>query len=163
MATTKYKGWDGSANTETIFTPDQSRALQGLATTDVPTFAGASFVNGATHNVTGHTVNTTNATATVAAAFTPATDTVELVEAFVTAFRTGGAGAAGNSAAYIRRARILNNGGAVSVNGLAAEFTNEAVAAWDCTINVVGTSVRVVVTGAAATNITWNVTLKRYR
>jgi hypothetical protein len=144
---------------------DASAAAQattlGLGTTDSPTFQGLNIVGtGMTENISTATVDTTNATVTTAATLVTVTDTVELVEVYVNARRTSGGVL---SASYIRRARLQNAAGVLTVNGLAAEFTNEGNAALDCTITVSGVNALVRVTGIAATNITWNCLIKRYK
>lgn len=102
------------------------------------------------------TVSTTDATQTTLSTITTVTDSVYLVEARVTGRRTGGvAGAAGDCATYMLRARVKNVAGTVTISDLTAAFTSEDQAAWDATIDVSGTDFRVRVTGAASNNVSW--------
>lgn len=149
---------DGVSGNPTFSTP------QDIHTGATPTFASVSLVdaNISELRVTG-TVNTTGNTVTTCASYSPASNTVEMVEVIITARRTGGvAGVSGDSATYIRRARINNNAGAVTVNGLTTEFTNESVASYDATIASIANVVSVRVTGVLNTNITWKAVIKRY-
>ncbi len=143
-------------------TASQVRTVLGLATTDSPTFAGLTLDGtSADFFVTDATVNTTNATATTLATIATTANTVMFVEAWVTAIRTGGtAGAVNDCATYIRRARIKNNGGTVTVT-VAAELTSEDQAGWDATFVVSGTNVNLSVTGALNNNVTWKCVLRR--
>jgi hypothetical protein len=103
------------------------------------------------------TVATTNATATTLYSMTLPTDSVTLVEAKILGKRTGGtAGANGDCATYILRARYKNVGGTVTQpGGVDLNFSSEDVAGYGATLNFTGTTARVQVTGIANTNITW--------
>ena len=81
-----------------------------------------------------------------------------LFEARVVAKVTGIPGANGG-ASYIRKASFMYDGATLNQYGTTVDdFTGEMSAAWDCTIDNTGNTVRVLVTGAAA-NITWHSTV----
>jgi hypothetical protein len=108
------------------------------------------------------TVATTDATVTTLATVATTTDTVMLLEVRVSGRRTGGTGGtAGDSATYIRTARILNIAGTVTIANLQSDYTSETVGGWNATITVSGTNALVRVTGAANNNITWQATILR--
>jgi hypothetical protein len=100
---------------------------------------------------------TTDATVTTLETIAITASKTYLIEARVVARRTGGtAGTADDGAAYVRRAMVTTKAGTVTINAVDAEFTQEDVAGWDCTLDVSTTNVRVRVTGAADTNVTWH-------
>lgn len=107
-------------------------------------------------------VVTTTATPTLLHRFSPDYDTTELVQVFVWARRLGNAtGAAG----YVRYATFFTPDGSTltQVGSTASVATMETDAAWDVTVSAVGTSVDIMVTGAAATTITWQGRVVRYK
>lgn len=64
----------------------------------------------------------------------------------------------GKRAIYIRRGgayRDAGGGATPTAGGVVAEWTDETTVGWDCTIDTNANSIRVRVTGEAATNITW--------
>jgi hypothetical protein len=82
-----------------------------------------------------------------------------LIEARVVARRTSGsAGAAGDSAVYVRVARAKNIAGTVSLSNIQSSVTFEDQNSWNATLDVSGTSVRVRVNGAANNNVDWGCT-----
>lgn len=98
-------------------------------------------------------VRTTNASPAVLATLAPTTaaDGFQVWE-----FRVLGVATSGAHAAYVRTVAVKQIGGTVSVVGsVAAPFTAEDVAGWDCTVDVSANVVRVLVTGAAATDVDW--------
>ncbi len=98
-------------------------------------------------------VSTTDATVTTLSTRAITADTINFVEAKVVARDTG----AGAGASYIIRARIKDVGGTTTAHDVTAEYTSEDVAGWDATIDVNANDMRIRVTGAAATNIDWQV------
>lgn len=83
-----------------------------------------------------------------------------MIEARVTARRTGGAaGTADDGAVYIRRCMVTTKAGTITVNAVQDELTQEDQAAWDCTLVAAGGGVDVSVTGAVNNNITWHTTI----
>jgi hypothetical protein len=116
-------------------------------------------MTGVSYRLKQGTVNTTDATVTTVQTIATASNKSYMIEARVTARRTGGAGgAAGDSAAYIVRTMVKNVAGTLTLSGLATDFSSEDQAAWDATLTVSGTNILVRVTGAANNNITWNST-----
>jgi hypothetical protein len=96
---------------------------------------------------------------------TPTTvNTSVMIEMFTYALRTGGsAGAAADSAGYIRRAVYKNVAGTVSLVGAIQDgYTAEDQAAWDATFAISGTNIQAQFTGAANNNVTWDSTFRFY-
>lgn len=96
-------------------------------------------------------IQTTDATVTTLFSFTPTDEAVTMLTVEVLAVLSTGA----ETNAYVRRARIKRDGGTVTVATPEETFTDEETAAWDCTIDNSGTTVRVRVTGEAAHTIDW--------
>lgn len=144
---------------------------QNIHTGATPTFAGETLsgagaffnlIDAADLKITTATVNTTDATVTDIATIATVTDSVMVIEAKITGLRTGGtAGATGDSACYIRTARIKNVGGTVTLSNLQADYTSEDQATFNGTITVSGTNVLVQVKGAANNNMTWKVVITK--
>lgn len=100
------------------------------------------------------TVQTTDATVTSLLTYAMADNTTAIFEARV----TGDVNAGANSAGYIRQSVYKRTGGgaATIVGAQVLALTAEDNAAWDCTIDTDGANtVRVRVTGAAATTVDW--------
>lgn len=124
------------------------QTLESTATNDNPTL-----------DVYQNRVTTTDATVTTLHTIAITDETAVLVTVTVLARRTGGvAGAAGDSATYVRRAKVKRTGGGIAVIGTVdAPWTDEDQAGWDCTIDVDGgNNARVRVTGAVDNNVTWH-------
>ena len=112
----------------------------------------------------GPTVATTGATQTVVARFRTEPDTAYFVEAKVVAVRTSDYAAAGT---WWRQGCFLNDGGSLAVVGAIRTVVtdNETTAGYDVTLDVATEDVddngvnektiQVLVTGAAATAVTW--------
>lgn len=104
-------------------------------------------------NLHGVPVNTTDATVTVAATVATITDRAYLVTAKVLATETTDHD---EVASYGRVGTFKNDGGTLTqVGSTTSLWTHEDTAGWDVDFNVSGTSIRLRVTGAAATNISW--------
>ena len=73
------------------------------------------------------------------------------VDVYIVADQSGSA----NGAVYKLKRRFLNAAGVVTAKSLVSVEVEEDDAAWDATIDNSGTTVRVRVTGKAATNIRW--------
>lgn len=117
-------------------------------------------MSGVSYQLKQSTLSTTDATQSTLQSISTASNKSYMIEARVTARRTGGSGgAAGDSAVYIIRAMAKNVAGTLTVSGVTAEFTQEDQAGWDATIDGSGTTIRVRVTGAANNNVTWNSTV----
>jgi len=70
---------------------------------------------------------------------------------------SGGAGAAYDSAVYIRRAKANGaDGVTATISAVTAEYTVEDQAGWDVTMSASGANILVQVTGAVDNNITWS-------
>ena len=105
-------------------------------------------------------VATTDATQTVLATFKPNPNRVVNVIATVLA---GGTLDFSKAAAYgLEAAFRVDSTGAVTLVGSVRSLwtANETDAAWDATIDTSGGLIRVLVTGAAATNISWEADLQ---
>jgi hypothetical protein len=101
------------------------------------------------------TTNTTGATETTAASFATRSNKVYHVDVTVTAVRTD---TFEQAASYVRRATFLNDGGTLAIVGsVTSDHTAESDSNWNCTLDASGTDIRVRVTGAADTNISWHV------
>ena len=102
-------------------------------------------------------VQTTDATVTTLASGTVATNTMLTIEVDVTAKQSTFT----NTAGYKRIATARDSGGILNLVGtVTAPHTVEAVAGWDCTIDVSANDWRVRVTGAAATTINWRAVVR---
>lgn len=116
---------------------------------------GSIAVNNTDYLVRSANTTTTDATVTTLQTIAIPTDTTVLIEARVTARRTGGsAGTNGDSAYYIVRGRAKNIAGTVTLHDVISE-ESEDQAGWDADLDVDSTDVRVRVTGAVDNNITW--------
>lgn len=106
------------------------------------------------------TVNTTNATLTTIATIALATTESVLVTARIIGAKVsgGGAGVAGDGAAYIRTCKAKNIAGTVTIQTLQSDYTAEDQAGFNGTIAVSGTNLVIQVQGTATNNITWDVT-----
>jgi hypothetical protein len=101
-------------------------------------------------------IETTDATVSTLHSFVITANRTYLIEARVTARRTGGAsGTADDGAVYIRRAMVTTKSGTVTINAVDTELTQEDQVGWDCTFDVSGNNIRVRVTGAANNTIDW--------
>jgi len=98
------------------------------------------------------TVQTTDATVTTLLAYTPTDAKTTLIVALVAARSSVPTGAS-----YIRRFTVRRAGGTVTAISTVETIgsDDEDTAAWDATLDISGTTVRVRVTGAAATTIDW--------
>lgn len=130
---------------------DPVQRLQSTATNDDPA-----------EIVYQNRVATTNNTVTTLHTFTIPSSTTYMIEAMVTARRTGGSsGTAEDGAGYVVRATIKNVAGTATLIGaVSATYTAEDQAGWDATIDVTGATARVRVTGATNNNITWHMTAR---
>ena len=101
---------------------------------------------------------TTDATVTTLYTLTVPVDTSVGVEGYVIARRTGGSAGAANDGAFYKVAfGAKNTSGTAALIGGAASVTTvaEDVAGWNVTVDASGGTIRVRVTGAANTNISW--------
>mgnify|MGYP000930141934 CR=1 FL=1 len=106
-------------------------------------------------------IETTDATVTTAATFTTTGTKAWLITATVIGRRSAGGTGTDYAAVFIRRAVVQQISGAADFLGEVIDVhTATANAAWDADLDVTGTDMRVRVTGAASTTITWNVHLE---
>lgn len=91
-------------------------------------------------------------------------DTVVLIESYVTARKTAGAGvgAIGDGNGYVRTVKAKNVAGVVTIGVIQSSFTSEDIGPLNATFDVSGTDVRVRVTNSANQTINWNVITKTY-
>lgn len=110
-------------------------------------------------------VATTNATQTTLHTFTIDATTTVMIEAQVTARRTGGtAGTAEDGAGYVIRGTYKNVAGTATLIGaLDLTYTAEDVAGYDATFTLAGATVLCSVTGIASTNIVWHLTARTWQ
>ena len=102
-------------------------------------------------------VQTTDATVTTLDSFTLASGTALLVSWNVTAIKSDSTQAAG----YLVSATFRNNAGTVAAVGSVQVIAMEDDAAWDCTIDNSGTTIRLRITGKASTTIQWSAVCSR--
>jgi len=104
------------------------------------------------------TVSTTNATETTLETIGTTSNTTLGIECKVAARRTGGtAGATGDAAYYILKARAKNISGTVTLSTVTStEFEDQS--GWNADLSVSGTNVLLRVTGATNNNIDWKST-----
>ena len=87
-------------------------------------------------------------------------DTVMLLEARVEGRRqaTSAGGADGDSASYVRIARIKNINNVLTIKDLQSSYTSEDQAAWNCVIDINGTNARIRIQGANNNDVDWSCT-----
>lgn len=121
-------------------------------------------VTNVTEDTTGATVATTDATTTTLQTIAIPTDTGLMIECYVTARKTAGVGIGtiGDVNGYVRIVKAKNVGGVVTIGAVQTSFTSEDIA-FNATLDVRGTDVRVRVSGATNDNVTWNVITKTYK
>lgn len=105
----------------------------------------------------GH-VQTTDATVTTLFSYTAANNATTVLSVLVVGTKTSAA----QGAAYIRTAAFRNAAGTVAqIGSTLTPVTLEDDSAWDCTIDNSTTTIRVRVTGKAATTIQWSCIVQR--
>lgn len=92
------------------------------------------------------------------------TDTVVLIESYVTARKNAGAGAGavGDGNGYVRTVKAKNVAGVVTIGVIQSSFTSEDIGPLNATFDVSGTDVRVRVVTSVNQDVTWNVITKSY-
>lgn len=107
---------------------------------------------------------TTDATVTTLATIPIPASTTVMIEARVTARRTGGtAGTAQDGAAYIIAAAYKNVAGVATEIGETPIFSAEDQAAWGCTITPSGANALLQVAGDVDNNVSWVGTYRTYQ
>ncbi len=128
-----------------------------------PVLSGASTstsnnAKGVEANVNPVNVQTTDATVTTLDSFTIASGSAVVVSWLVSAIQSTSANAAGYSVSAVFR----NNAGTVTQSGTTlVTVIGESDATWDCTCDNSTTTIRLRVTGKAATTIQWTAILTR--
>ena len=165
----------GSVTTDVFYADDSGNvtatgtfaAASGAFTQSTLGSAVVSLVSTATNDdptevVYQNRAATTDATVTTLHSFTIPANTIVTIEITVTARRTGGSSGTSEDGAGYRRAATLQRigGTATLIGSVAALWTMESQAGWDCDIDVSSTTARVRVTGAANNNITWHLTAR---
>lgn len=160
----------GSYGRSGIFTVNMAAAIdttvagyalfnQGTLTARVMRITSAATGDDPTVDIHQGKITTTTATTTTLFTYATSSNTAYRMSAQVTARRTGGsAGTAGDSAGYILTWVVKNVAGTLTAVGGAtptALDTREDQAAWDATMDINSSSVRVRVTGATNNNISW--------
>lgn len=106
-----------------------------------------------TYSQRGVYVNTTDATQTVATTFQTKSNKAYHVDAKIVATETADFD---EVASYVRRATFKNDGGTLTLIGsITSDHTGESTSGWDVTLDASGTTIRALVTGASATDVTW--------
>lgn len=106
-------------------------------------------------------VVTTDGTVTTAATFTTTAAKSWLVKATIIGRRSAGGSGSNYAAVFIRQAVVQQISGAAGFLGEVVDVhTAAASTAWDADLDVTGADMRVRVTGAGSTTITWNVHLE---
>lgn len=101
---------------------------------------------------------TIDATPLAVQVLTLPTDTTAMLETRVVAKWVGGsAGAGGDGGAFVRTAHFNNIAGAASLLRMQTDFTSTTLAGMAVTYDVSGADVSIMVTGAANSNIDWQV------
>lgn len=140
------------------FTEKVANLLNGLINTDAVFQTTNQWILAPWIYVAGTTTNTTNATPKTIATIPVGASKTYLVEATVTGRRvSGGAGAAYDSAVYIRRAKANGaDGVTATISAVTDVETIEDQAGWDVGLSASGANILVTVTGAVDNNITWS-------
>lgn len=139
-------GGDLSADRTIAISPASGAAAGSMSSADFAKIAAA-FSSAFTG-----TASTTDATVTTCGSFTPQDLSTVTVQVTVSAHRDDHSQGAG----YILAASFRRSGGVVTQIGVTTVVVaNEDDVSWGATLDINSTSVRVRVTGAAATNINW--------
>jgi hypothetical protein len=107
-----------------------------------------------TYSIAGVYANTTDATQTTAATFPTRSNKAYKIVARVLATETADFDEIGD---YMLEGAFKNDGGTLSLVGSVRDLhtPNESTAGWAATLDASGTDIRVRVTGAADTAVTW--------
>lgn len=101
--------------------------------------------------------STTDGTIKVGLTYTTASNNTYQFEIDVVGHQTNGTNQVNS---YKRIVKCKNNAGTLTLGSITSIYTDEEVAPWDVTVDNSDPDIRVKVTGAAATNITWAIYLK---
>lgn len=154
-----------ATGTEALVDLARTRITQATVGNEVVRIQSTATNDDPTEIVYQNRAATTDATVTTLHTFTVPASTTYMIEARVTARRTGGTGGtAEDGAGYVIRGTYKNVAGTATLIGAVnADYTAEDQAAWDATFTVSGATVLVRVTGAANNNISWHMTARVYQ
>ncbi len=131
---------------------DYSKLGTGTQSIGAQQFNSTVDTKGTTRDVQPKNVQTTDATVTTLDSFTIASNTTLVVSAAITAVKSDNS----QGASYFRSAAFRNNAGSVSqISATQDGGTFEDDVVWDATIDNSTTTIRIRVTGKAATTIRW--------
>lgn len=151
VSATSY-GYLVNANVDAAAAIDYFKLGTGNQSIGAQQFSSTVDTKGTIIDVQPKNVQTTNATVTTLDSFTIASDTTLVISAVITAVKSDNT----QGAAYIRTAAFRNSGGSVSqISTTQDGGTFEDDADWDTTIDNSTTTIRIRVTGKAATTIRW--------
>lgn len=121
-------------------------------------------VVGVKEDTLGETITTSDATPSTLKTIAIPTDTVLLIEAYITCRKTAGSGVGviGDGNGYVINVKAKNVGGVITIGFIQNSFTSEDISVLDCTFIVSGTNILLQVTGAINDNVTWNTITKTY-
>lgn len=106
-------------------------------------------------------VTTTDSTQTALLSIPVVLNKTILIEAIIIARRTGGtSGSEGDSAGYVLNGCYKDVNGTVSEVGETSVFSAEDQAQWTATMDISGTNVLLLVTGASGNTVNWSITYK---
>ena len=122
-------------------------------------------VLGVYEDTTGATINTTDDIATPLETISIPTDTIVMIESYITCRKTagGGLGTIGEGNGYIRTVKAQNIGGVVTIGTIQSSFTSDAIPSFNATFAVSGTDIEINVNGDLNDDVTWNSITKTYR
>lgn len=122
-------------------------------------------VLGVYEDTTGATIPTTDDIATPLETIPIPTDTIVMIESYITCRKTagGGLGTIGEGNGYIRTVKAQNIGGVVTIGTIQSSFTSNAIPSFNATFAVSGTNILINVNGDLNDDVTWNSITKKYR
>jgi hypothetical protein len=122
-------------------------------------------VLGVYEDTTGATINTTDDIATPLETIPIPTDTIVMIESYITCRKEGGGGVGtiGEGNGYIRTVKAQNIGGVVTIGTIQSSFTSDAIPSFNATFAVSGTDIEINVNGDIDDDVTWNSITKKYR
>lgn len=144
--------WSTSSNAWHPSTVDYSKLGTGLQNIGAQQFTSTVDAYGTIIDVQPKNIQTGNATATTLDSFTIPSNCTLIISAVITGIKSDNS----QGAAYFRSAAFRNTGGSVSqISTTQDGGTFEDDSAWDATIDNSTTTIRIRVTGKAATTIRW--------
>ncbi len=123
-------------------------------------------ISGVTEDTSGATITTTDGTTTTLQTIAIPTNTILMINSYITAIKTAGAGdgVIGNGNGYNKTACYSNISGVVSLSGaVQSSFTGESITSFDTSFLINGTDVLLQVTGTVSDTVNWNSITKTYK